>query len=100
MLLEGLPDGFPASYRVAVFAARPKLLPVHIGMAVGTVQCDVAEDQLAVAAAASHPLVHAPQREFRFGVVVELRRRADRRPARRRVAVLAGGLDRPVGVLR
>lgn len=60
MLLKRLPRGLPASHRMAVVAARPKLLPVYIGMAVGAVRGDVVEDQLAMAAAASHPLVHAP----------------------------------------
>jgi hypothetical protein len=48
-----------------------------------------------VALDALHLFVHAAQRIFRL-VVIKLRHRADRTPARRRVAILAGNRQRPV----
>lgn len=57
-------------------------------MAVGAILAHIGKHRLDVAARAGHFFVHAAQRILRC-VVIEFGDRADRRPARRRMAVLA-----------
>ena len=90
-------DG-PSADRVALLALRSHLPPVHVCMAGGALRSDVAKFEAHMARSTRDALVHAPQRKMRFRIVVELRRRSDRLPARGRVAILARDADIPVRV--
>jgi len=80
---------------VALRAIRTHLPAVNVRVAVRAILSHVGEHRLYVAFEALHFFVHAAQRIVRL-VVIKLRHRADRTPARRRVAILAGNRQRPV----
>jgi len=95
VILHLLHGYVPALHRVALRAIRTHLPAVNIRVAVRAILSHVGEHRLYVALDALHLFVHAAQRIVRL-VVIKLRHRADRTPARRRVAILAGNRQRPV----
>jgi len=95
VILDLLWRDVPALHRMTLFAVRTHLPAMYVRVAVRAILSDVGEDRLYVALDALHFFVHAAQRIVRL-VVIKLRHRADRTPARRRVAILAGYRQRPV----
>ena len=71
MILDGLDGNIPSPHVVALFAIRPHLAPVDIGVARGAGSADVAEHQFGVALGAAYILVHAAQ-WVTGGVVIKL----------------------------
>jgi len=88
----------PALHGMALLAIGSKLPTMNIRMAIGAARTHVAEDQTGVALRAAHVGVHAPQ-GIPGLVVVELGLGADRFPTSKRVAILAGAVQRPVRTL-
>lgn len=82
---------------MAAFAVGAELATMDIGVTVGAMRADVAEDKRGVALRAGNLLMHAAQR-IASVIVVELGNGADRFPTRVCVAVLAGQVHRPVRV--
>ena len=99
MLLDSLHRDLPAPNGVALFATRPELTPVNIGVAVLTALSDVREHGLDVALDARHRPVHAAQRILRL-IVIEFRNRPNRLPRVRRVAILTGNVQVSVRTMR
>ena len=95
VILHLLYGNVPALDRVAQLAIRTHLPAVNIRVAVGAILSHVGEDRLYVALHTRYFFVHAAQRIVRL-VVIKLRHRADRAPARRRVTVFARNRQRPV----
>jgi len=95
VILHLLHGNVPALDGVALLTIRTHLPAVNIRVAVGAILSHVGEDWLYVALNARHFFVHAAQRIVRL-VVIKLRHRADRAPARRRVTVFARNRQRPV----
>lgn len=95
----GLQRYIPAHHAVALLAIPAELASVDIGMAVRAARAHVAEYRFGMALDAIDLRVHAAQR-IAGCVVVELRDRADRLPARLCVAILAGNCQRPVRTAR
>jgi len=79
----------PADHAVALLATGAKLPAMNIGVTVRAPRAYVAEYQLGMALGAIHLGVHAAQGIAGL-VMVELRNRADRFPARLCMAILAG----------
>jgi len=105
VVLLDLLDGYlPAPNGVALFAIRPELTAVNVGVTVLAALSNVHEHRLHMALNARHRLMHTTQRVFRL-IVVEFRNRPNRFPCFRRVAILAGNGQisvrtmRPVGHL-
>jgi len=74
---------------MALLAARPQLALVDVGMAILAALADIGKFRLYMTFSARNRCVHTP--EWISGpVVIEFRDGADRLPAIRRVAVLAG----------
>ena len=95
VILYLLHGNVPALDRVALLAIRTHLPAVNIRVAVGAILSHVGEDRFYVALNARYFFVHAAQWIVRL-VVIKLRHRADRTPARRRVTVFAWNRQRPV----
>jgi len=95
VILHLLYGNVPALDRVAQLAIRTHLPAVNIRVAVGAILSHVREDWLYVALNTRYFFVHAAQWIVRL-VVIKLRHRADRTPARRRVTVFARNRQRPV----
>ena len=89
VLLNIFNRDLPSPHRVALFAARAQLAPVNIGMAVLAALTNIRENHLHVTRGTGDGSVHATQRIAGLAMV-ELGNGADRPPAIRRVAVLAG----------
>ena len=89
----------PPAYRMALLAVRAQLAFVNVRVAVLALVAHVREHRLHVARSTSHSHVHAAQRILSL-IMVEFRDRADRFPALRRMAVLAGNIEIAVGTLR
>ena len=83
----------PALYRMALFAIGTHLPPVYVRMAIRAVLPHVCEYRFHVALHALHFFMHAPQGVAGL-IVVKFRHRPDWAPTRRRVAVLAGDVQR------
>jgi len=96
VFLHSLQDDAPAFYRMAFFAIRSHLPAVQIGMAIGAVHTRVRKHRLRMTLRATHTQVLSTQGILRF-VVVEFRKRSNRLPAHRRVAVLAGNAQISMG---
>ncbi len=88
MVLDLLDRDLPPANGVALFARRPKLALVDIGVAIGAPASDITEHQLGMALRTGDVLVHAPQRIPGL-IVVKLRNAADGLPCTECVAVLA-----------
>lgn len=98
VLRDCLNGNLPTRDRVALRAIRSELSTVEVRMAIGAILADVGENRFDVAASARNLLMHAAQRISRR-VVIKFGDRADGRPACRRVAVLAGNIERAVRTL-
>ena len=99
VLIDLLNRNVPSLHGVALFAVGPHLALVNIGVAVGALRSDIREDRLDVTLRTSHAFVHAAQRIL-GGVVIEFGDGADRLPAAKRVAVLAGNAQASVRTSR
>ena len=95
MLRNRLNRNLPAGHGVALRAVRAELAAMNVRVAVGAVLADIGENRLDVAAGARHLLVHAAQR-VPGRIVVKFGDRADRSPARCRVAIFARDVQRSV----
>lgn len=82
MFTDGFDAVLPAIHGVTGVAFGAELAAMDVGMAVRALAAYVREDQLCVAQAALHLLVHAPQRELGLTIVVELGNSANWSPAR------------------
>src|SRR5215469_13179927 len=89
VLLHGFEDKAPSLHRMTVLAVRSHLAAVDVRVAVGAVRSYVRKNHFGVALGAAHAFMQAAQRILRF-VVIKLGDGADRPPAHRRMAVLAG----------
>jgi hypothetical protein len=86
----------PAANRVAGIALAAELPFVNVGVAVGALRADVAEDQFGVTTTAADR--HMESAEWKAGFhMVKVGDRPDRFPAGRSVTVLAGDGQRAVG---
>ena len=92
VLLNFLNRYCPSTHAVALLAIRTELAFVNIGMAVLAARAHIAEHRLHVALRTSHVLVKAAQR-VTGAVVIKFGNGADRLPALRSVAVLAGNVQ-------
>lgn len=99
VLIDGLHRNLPAVHVVAAFAVCPHLPSVNIRVAIRTMHAHVREDGIRMARLARHGSVHSPQR-IGCLVVIELRHVANRLPSRKRMAVLAGDVERTVRAMR
>ena len=79
---------FPAADGVTLLAIGGHFAAVNIGVAVGALRADVAEDHFGVTVYAADAFMQSAQRKLGLGVVVELRHRANRLPSVDGVAVL------------
>ena len=95
VLLNFLNRYAPAADGVTLFAIGAQLPLVNVGVAVLAAFAHVAEYRLHVTLRTRHILVHAAQWITGL-VVIEFRHRADRLPAFRCVAVLAGDIQTAV----
>ena len=96
---NSLQNNVPPFDRMALFAIGAHLSPVNVGVAVCAIRAHVGEHRLGMALRASHSLVQAAQRVLGL-IMVELGDRANRLPAHRGVAVLAGDVQVAVGAPR
>ena len=78
----------PSVHRVAVLALRAELPLVEIRMTIGALLPGLCKNFRHMARITRHIRVHAAQRIVCVGVVIKFRPRTERRPTRRRVAVL------------
>jgi len=92
VLLYVLHRNSPPFHVVAVFAARSKLAPVNVGVAIRAFHAGVAEHQVGMALPARHSFVQAAQGKLRL-VVIKFRNVANRLPGSEGVAVLAGQIQ-------
>ena len=97
MIANLLQRNLPTFHRVTALAVGAKLAAMNVGMAVGAILAHVLENQACMALGAGHLLVHAPQR-IPGVIVIELRVRADRLPARIGVTLLARDSERAVRI--
>ena len=89
LMVLDLPDrDLPSPYCMALFAGRPQLPLMDIGMAIGAPAPDITEHQFAMTLRARDALVHAAERVAGL-IVVEFRNAADGLPCSECVAVLA-----------
>ena len=70
---------------------------MNISVAIRTIFADDGEHRLNVTLNAFHFFVQSAQGIFRF-VVIEFGNRANRTPTRGSVAILAGNIERPMGI--
>jgi hypothetical protein len=89
----------PAFHGVTLLAIRTHLPAVNVCVAIGAVLSHIGKDRLYVTLDARHFFMHATKRIVRL-IVVELRDRPNRAPARRRVTVFARNRERPVRASR
>jgi hypothetical protein len=99
VVLHLLYSNVPALHGMALRAVRTHLAAVNIGMAIGAVFPDVAENRFGVALHAFHFFVHTAQGIAGF-VVIELWNGSNGAPAGSGVAVFAGNTQRAVGISR
>ena len=99
VLANGFQRDRPAVDAVALLALRSHLAAVNVGMAIGALVAHVGKHRIGMALLAGNVLVQAAQRVPRL-VVIEFRHFADRLPAAKRVAVLAGNVELAVGAAR
>lgn len=88
----------PTLHCVAVFALRPKLAPVNVGMAISALCTRLGKHSGDVAGVTRYIRMHAPQRKTCACVVVELRDGPNRLPPSGCVTVLARDRNRSVGI--
>jgi len=89
---NSLQNNIPPFDRMALFAGGAHLPPVNVGVAVRAIRAYVGEHRLGVALRAGHSLVKSAQRVLGL-IMVELGDRANRLPAHRGMAVLAGDVQ-------
>ena len=99
VLLDVFNSDRPSADGVALFAIRAQLALVNISMAVLAALADAGEDHFDVTLGAGDGRVHAAQRIARL-IVVEFRNSANRFPAIRGVAILAGNGQTAVRTVR
>ena len=99
VLVDRLERNHPSVHAVALFALRPHLAAMEVGVAVGALVAHIGEHGFGVAFHAGHVLVQAAQRITGLAVI-ELGHAADGLPAGKRVAVLARNVERTVGTAR
>jgi len=87
VIFDLLDSNVPSLDRVTLRTIRAHLALMDVGVAVRTVLAHIGKDRLYMALRALHFFVQAPQRVRGF-VVIELRRRPNGLPSRRRVTVL------------
>ncbi len=92
VVLDVFNSHIPALDCMALLAAGPHLPAVHIGMAVGALVSNIAENWFGMALRTGDILVHAAQRIAGL-IVVELGDRPDRLPTQRRMTVLTGDVQ-------
>lgn len=100
VVLDGSDRHLPAANGMAILAGAAELSAMNVGMAIRTHLADVAEYFADVALAAGYVFVQSAQRKLRLRVVIELRFRTDRFPARRGVATFASSHQRTVRIGR
>ena len=98
VVLDGIYSNPPPANRMTILAGGSELAAMDVGVTIRALLTDVAEDLAGMALGAGYILVQGSQREFRLGVMVELRFRANRLPAHAGVAALAGQVKRSVGI--
>jgi len=100
VMLLNLPNrDLPTTNRVALFAVRPQLPLVNVGVTILTTLSNVGENRPDVTFSAAHGLMHAAQRVFGL-VVIEFWSAADWFPRGRCVAVLARNAQGAVWIMR
>ncbi len=99
MVLHLLDRDLPPANGVALFARRPKLALVDIGVAIGAPASDITEHQLGMALRTGDVLVHAPQRIPGL-IVVKFRDAADGPPSAEGVTVLTRDVQGAVRTVR
>jgi len=99
VLLNIFNSDSPSADGVALLAIRAQLSLVNIGVAVLAALTDAGENHFDMALSAGHGTVHAAQRIASL-IVVELGNRANRFPAIRSVAILAGNGEIAVRTVR
>ena len=90
----------PTLHGVAVFALRPKLALMQIGVTIRATRAGVGKHFGHMAGVARHARVSPTQGIFRFAIVIEFRFGAQRRPTGGGVAILASECDRAVWIAR
>ena len=96
MLPHSLQNDVPAFDRVALLTVRTHLTAMDVSMTVRAIGSSVGEDGLGMALRTGHTFVQTAEGVSRF-VVIKLRDRADRFPACRSMAVLAGYVQVAMG---
>ncbi len=89
VVLDGTGVHAPAQHRVTVFALRAELALVEIRMTIRASRASFGKDFRYVARITRYILVHAPQLEMGFGIMIEFGLRAKRRPTGGGVTILA-----------
>jgi len=97
VILNRLQRNLPAFHRVAVRAIGSELAAMYVGVALRALRTYVFENQVRVAFAAAHVLVHAAQ-GIPGEIVIELRISPDRLPAGVGMAICARNGKRAVGI--
>jgi len=95
MVANRVDGNLPTFYAVALFAIGAELAAMNVRMAVGAAGTYIFEHQAQVALSAPYIRVHSAQGILRL-VVVEFRKAANRLPAGKGMAVLAGSSQPPM----
>ena len=100
VVLDFLDGVGPTLHAVAVLATCAELVAVGVGVAVRALHANVGKNQRPVAVRTLHASMQPSKRVAGLRVVVKLRDSANRPPTGRGVAILAGEVERSVGVDR